>query len=174
MRAIARWVGGRRPASAQQGIRRQLDTSPIIMAAIDLAPGTEQLAQALAVAVARILQTHPDARLTCVNVLRQSRVALDPTEDEHGRNLHLRRLAELQYWARGLPIPAHGITYHVFEAVNPATALLDYARNNHVDHIVLAASGSSRLRRYLGSVSSQVVAEAPCTVTVVRATDRSI
>jgi nucleotide-binding universal stress UspA family protein len=173
MRALARWIGGKRlPPALQQGVGRQLEKSPIIMAAIDLAPGMERLAQELAVAVGRILQTQPDARLTCVNVLRQSRVALDPTEDEQGRNLHLRRLAELQYWARGLPIPAHGITYHVFEAVNPAGALLDYARNNHVDHIVLAASGSSRLRRYLGSVSSQIVAEAPCTVTVVRATDR--
>jgi nucleotide-binding universal stress UspA family protein len=56
----------------------------------------------------------------------------------------------------------------VFEAANPATALLDYARNNLVDHIVIGARGSSPLRRYLGSTSSQVVAEAPCTVTVVR------
>jgi len=33
---------------------------------------------------------------------------------------------------------------------------------------VLGARASSALRRYLGSVSAQVVAEAPCTVTVVR------
>jgi nucleotide-binding universal stress UspA family protein len=172
MGAVARWIAGKRLLpTLQQPFRRQLDKSPIIMAAIDLAPGAERLAEALGLAVGRILQTHPDARLTCVNVLRLSRVALDPTEDEQGRNLHLRRLAELQYWARGLPVPAHGITYHVFEAVSPAAALLDYARSNHVDHIVLGAAGSSRLRRYLGSVSSQVVAEAPCTVTVVRVRD---
>src|SRR5262249_42168770 len=113
-------------------------------------------------------QTNPDARLTCVNVLRLSRIAIDPTEDEQGRNLHLRRLAELQYWARTLPVPTHGITYHVLEAANPAAALLDYARNNNVDHIVVGARASSVLRRYLGSVSAQVVAEAPCSVTVVR------
>jgi nucleotide-binding universal stress UspA family protein len=34
----------------------------------------------------------------------------------------------------------------------------------------MGARASSTLRRYLGSVSSHVVAEAPCTVTVVRAT----
>ena len=34
--------------------------------------------------------------------------------------------------------------------------------------IVIGARASSALRRYLGSVSAQVVAEAPCTVTVVR------
>ncbi|HST95070.1 MAG TPA: universal stress protein, partial [Microvirga sp.] len=41
-------------------------------------------------------------------------------------------------------------------------------RHNNVDHIVIGARASSALRRYLGSVSSQVVAEAPCSVTVVR------
>ena len=46
--------------------------------------------------------------------------------------------------------------------------LVDYARHNNVDHIVIGARASSALRRYLGSVSSQVVAEAPCSVTVVR------
>jgi len=37
-----------------------------------------------------------------------------------------------------------------------------------VDHIVMGARGNSALRRYLGSVSAQVVAEADCSVTVVR------
>jgi len=167
--AAARWmrVKPRLPAFAQSGARR-LHESPIVMAAVDLVPGQEKLAEELRLAVRRILQTQPEARLICVNVLKLSRLALDPTEDEHGRNLHLRRLAELQYWARSLPMPGHGITYHVLEAVDPAAALLDYARHNQVDHIVIGARASSALRRHLGSVSAQVVAEAPCTVTVVR------
>ena len=56
----------------------------------------------------------------------------------------------------------------MFASVDVATALIDYARNSRIDHIVLGARGSSRLRRLLGSVSAKVVAEAPCTVTVVR------
>jgi nucleotide-binding universal stress UspA family protein len=167
------WLNGRvrsRPSLPvlQHTVERQLEKSPIIMAAIDLSPGMEPLAEAMRLAVRQILAAHPDARLTCVNVLRLSPITLDASEDEQGRNLHLRRLAELQYWAKELPVPAHGITFHVFEAANPATALLDYARNNLVDHIVIGARGSSPLRRYLGSTSSQVVAEAACTVTVVR------
>ncbi len=170
--SVKRWIHLRRSLpSLRQTIARQLEQSPIIMAAIDLSPGQEALADAMHLAVREILQAHSDARLTCVNVLRLSRLAIDPSEDEQGRNLHLRRLAELQYWAKELPVPAHGITFHVFEAPNPAAALLDYARNNHVDHIVIGARASSPLRRYLGSISSQVVAEAPCTVTVVRATE---
>jgi len=57
----------------------------------------------------------------------------------------------------------------VLESPDPAAALLDYARHAHVDHIVIGARGVSAVRRYLGSVSSQVVAQAPCNVTVVRA-----
>jgi nucleotide-binding universal stress UspA family protein len=52
--------------------------------------------------------------------------------------------------------------------VDPAAAIVDFARNIQADHIVIGARGSSALRRYLGSVSAQIVAEAPCTVTVVR------
>jgi len=37
----------------------------------------------------------------------------------------------------------------------------------------MGARASSSLRRYLGSVSSQVVAAAPCTVTVVRVPGRA-
>ena len=43
-------------------------------------------------------------------------------------------------------------------------AALDYARANHVDHIVLGARTHSGWRNILGSVSSAVVANAPCTV----------
>jgi nucleotide-binding universal stress UspA family protein len=169
LNAALRWMRAKRgrpllPDYAVPPVKR----SPIVMVAIDLAPGMEELADALRLTVRRHLQTNPSARLTCVNVLRLSRVAIDPTEDEQGRNLHLRRLAELQFWARTLPIPAHGITYQVLESTSPAAALLDYAHNNHVDHIVIGARASSAIRRYLGSVSSQVVADAPCSVTVVR------
>src|SRR5262249_56035182 len=78
------------------------------------------------------------------------------------------RVGGLRYGGGPLPVPAMGIPSHVLEAANPAVALLDYARNNNVDHIVVGARASSALRRYLGSVSAQVVAEAPCSVTVVR------
>jgi nucleotide-binding universal stress UspA family protein len=51
---------------------------------------------------------------------------------------------------------------------DPAT-IVSFEVEQMVDHIVVGARASSSLRRYLGSVSSRVVAEAPCTVTVVRA-----
>src|SRR5262249_11549727 len=111
------------------------------------------------------------ARLACVNVLKLSRIAEDEFEDAEGRNLHLLRLAALKRWARPLRVAADRITYHVLESPDPAAALIEHARENAVDQVVMGARASSTLRRYLGSVSSRVVAEAPCTVTVVRIRD---
>lgn len=143
--------------------------APIVMAAVDLSEGMEVLAETLREMVERLLRTLPGARLACVNVLRQNRIALNYPLDEQGRNIHVQRLVELKEWARPLGLIAEQITFHVLEATDPAAALIDYARSNKVDQIVIGARASSTLRRYLGSVSSQVVAEAPCTVTVVRA-----
>jgi serine/threonine protein kinase/nucleotide-binding universal stress UspA family protein len=166
---MMRWLNARRERPRRRnGVAGQLARAPIVMAAVDLSPGVEPLAQAIASAVGRLLATEPGARVTCVNVLKRSRIALDPTEDAEGRNLHLRRLIELKHWAQLIAAAGDRITYHVLEAVDPAAAIVAFARHVQADHIVIGARGSSTLRRYLGSVSAQVVAEAPCTVTVVR------
>jgi nucleotide-binding universal stress UspA family protein len=166
---VRRWMKARQakalpPATASA----QLEQAPIIMAAVDLSPGNEELARALCRLVKRIISLEPQARIACVNVLKLSRIAVDILEDAQGRSLHIQRLVQLKQWGEALDVPAHRITFSVLEAADPAAALVEYARRNNVDHIVIGARASSSLRRYLGSVSSQVVAEAPCSVTVVR------
>ena len=140
----------------------------IIMAAVDLAQGQEALSEAQIKVVGGLVRGEPAARLACVNVMKLSSIMLDRYEDEEGRNLHLLRLAELKHWAAPLQSVPNQITYHVIEAVDPAAALIEFARRNNVNHVVMGARESSALRRYLGSVSSKVVAEASCSVTVVR------
>jgi eukaryotic-like serine/threonine-protein kinase len=169
-----RWLRtSQTPVPREQSVSGQLAQAPIIMAAVDLAPEFASLAEALRVTVWRILAIEPAARLTCVNVLKTSLVVVDTPERSGGHNPYLQRLIELKAWARPLGVLEDRIGFHVLEAVDAAAALVDYARRNHVDHIVIGARGSSTLRRYLGSVSSHVVAEAPCSVTVVRVPDRS-
>ena len=168
-----RWFRSRRvqPPQRRPALTSHLANAPIVVAAIDLEPGHEPLSQAVLVAVRRVLTTEPNARLACVNVLKIARISLDKMEDEQGRNPHLGRLIELKHWARGIPVSPERITYHVLESTDPAGQIVEYARNNRVDHIIVGARASSALRRYLGSVSARVVAEAPCTVTVVRVHD---
>lgn len=147
---------------------RHLDTVPIIMVAVDISPKMEALSDEIRKAVQRIFYSERNARLTCVTVRKTPRVGLDLGVDEAGQSLHVKFLVELKHWARTLDIPADRVSFHVLEFPDPAEALVNYAKSNHVDNIVIGARGSSTLRRFLGSVSSQVVAEAPCTVTVVR------
>ncbi len=116
----------------------------------------------------RMLTLLPGARLACVNILKIKRLMIDETHDDEGRALHVARLIHLRAWAEPLGLPAERISYHVLESTDPAEAIVTHARENHVDQVVMGARGQSSTRRYLGSVSAQVTAEAPCTVTVVR------
>lgn len=150
-------------------VSQTLERAPIVMAAVDLSQEWEALAAALRTTARRVLQTEPGARLACVSVLKTNRIGMDATTDEEGRNLHVKRLVELKHWARPLELAPGRITFHVLEAPDPADAIIDYAHVNRVDHIVIGSRGNSTLRRYLGSVSAKVVAQAGCTVTVVKA-----
>jgi nucleotide-binding universal stress UspA family protein len=165
-----RWLRTKRvpPQRLRRTLTSHLASAPIVLAAIDLEYGHDALRDALARAVRRVLATEPSARLVCVNVFKLNRLALDKLEDAQGRNPHLGRFVELKHWARSIAVAPEHITYHVLESTNPAEQIVAFARQNRVDHIVIGARGSSVLRRYLGSVSAHVVAEAPCTVTVVR------
>jgi nucleotide-binding universal stress UspA family protein len=145
------------------------EAAPIIVAAVDLGEEDAALTRALLATLERLAAGEPGARIACLNVLKLPRVALDRSEDEAGRNLHLLRLAELKHWAAPLAGLPNQLTYHVIEAIDAAAALIEFARRNHVRHVVMGARGSSKARRYVGSVSAKVVAEAPCSVTVVRA-----
>jgi len=151
-----------------QTAEAQLANAPIVAVAINLSGSTPDLDEAKRRTVARIIENTPDARIACLNVLKINRIALDTSLDEEGRNKHVMRLVELRAWSTGLPTPGGGITFHVLEAVSPADAILAYARENYVDHIVMGARAESTMRSMLGSVSGEVAAHAPCTVTVVR------
>ena len=147
----------------------QLAASPILAVAVDTAEGSEEINDALRRTAARILATLPAARLACINVLKLGLITIDRTLDEQGRNKHIDRLVALKHWASPLKLEESRLTVHVLEAIDPAAALLEFVAVNHVDHIVIGARRDSILRTLLGSVSARVAAEAPCTVTVVRA-----
>ncbi len=153
----------RRPAAAEQA-----STAPIIAVAVDVSSQAPALSEALRTTVGHVMATVPNGRVACLNVLKQNRVALDTTLDDDGNNKHVQRLVELKHWGAPLGLPDGRITYHVLEAVDAADALLHYASNNNVDHMVMGARAETLRRRVLGSVSAEVASRAPCTVTVVR------
>jgi len=146
----------------------QISSSPIIAVAIDLTEASKATNDALRTTAERILATMPEARLACLNVLKQGRITIDFTLDEHGHNKQIDRLVALKHWAAPIRLDEHQLTAHVLEGVDPAAAILEFAEANSIDHILIGARQNSLLRKLLGSVSAKVAAEASCTVTVVR------
>lgn len=178
-RTVRRWLAAVGAEPKLPNATEQTRRSPIVLAAVDVGSAAPPLLEALQAAVQRQMQTSPGARLACLAVMRTHRIGMDELQEADGSSRHVNLLVQLKHWARpvvqALKI-AHEeqdarVTFHVIEAPDAAGAIVDYARRNQVDHIVMGARSSSTLRRYLGSVSSQVVAEADCTVTVVRAAD---
>lgn len=169
--AWRRWQRSLRRMIRQPTVRsttQQLNRAPIVVAALDLSQDWEALSDALRTAAGNVLLSAPEARLACVSVLKTNRMGMDTPVDESGAHRHVQRLVQLQHWARPLALPSGRVTFHVLESPDPAAALLDYANGNQVGHIVIGSRGSSSLKRYLGSVSTQVVAQASCSVTVVK------
>ncbi|EWS57203.1 Universal stress protein family protein [Methylibium sp. T29-B] len=145
------------------------------MAAVDVG-GTPELLETLRDTVQHFLQAEAGARLACVGVMKTTRIGMDELVDAEGSSLHVKQLVALKHWARPLQqalgldgLDRSGrVTFHVLEAPDAANAIVEFARRNEVDHIIMGARSASPLRRYLGSVSAQVVAESDCSVTVVR------
>jgi nucleotide-binding universal stress UspA family protein len=67
-----------------------------------------------------------------------------------------------------LALPEERLTFHVLESDKPAAALVDYARMNDVEQMLVGAPRGASAARLFRSVCAQVVADAPCSVTVVR------
>jgi serine/threonine protein kinase len=149
-------------------VAAQLASGPIVVVALDTEEGSGELNECLRRTAAQLLATQPSARLACLNVLKLGRITIDRTLDEHGNNKHIDRLVALRHWASPLELDDSRLTVHVLEAIDPASAILEFTRVNQVDHVVMGARQNSMLRSLLGSVAGKVAAEAACTVTVVR------
>ena len=116
-----------------------ISSAPIVAVAIDLTDAPTPLSDALLVTAERILATLPSARLACLNVLKVGRITIDTTVDQHGHNKRIDRIVALKHWAEPLKLDNDRLTAHVLEAVDPANAILEFVRANHVDHILIGA-----------------------------------
>lgn len=143
----------------------RLTTSPHVLVALDLAHASEAQKEALRRAVRRLSASEPRAYFTCLSVVPETEREQAIMNEKPAPNLACHVL--MRNWAQSLRLPEGRLVFQVLPG-NPASTLLDYARRHLVDHIIIGARGSSRLRQHLGSVSASVAAQASCTVTVVR------
>jgi nucleotide-binding universal stress UspA family protein len=146
-----------------------LSRAPIVMVALATSRGNEQGFDALRAGVRRVIARERAARVACVTVVKPAPALGGSNDGENAAQLRLKHLVVLRDWAEPLRLPAELVSMHVLESSEPAEALVQYARVNHVDHIVIGAPPASVPAAARSStVSMRVAADAPCSVTLVR------
>lgn len=166
--AARRWMRSlAAPAPAPIAPVAHIGLAPHVVVALDLDHRDEVLAREMREALRRALVAEPNLRVTLLAV-RQPAAFAEDAAHELGHQAHLDALIELRHFASPLGLAPEKARYHVAEGTDPAATLIDYAAAHHADRIIMGARSASPLRRYLGSVSAKVVAEAPCSVSVIR------
>jgi len=108
-----------------------------------------------------------------VSAIHAARLGEGERLEDTASGKHLEHRNRLRRWVEPLKLPASHLSLHVIESDNPAETLLDLARANHVDLIMLGAPGpTQRAMAWWRSAASTVTANAPCSVYVVRVPER--
>ncbi len=161
---LRRWWRSRQ-ARLRAGPPARAPDSPVVMVAVDTMHPADTRHPALLEATERLLSLTPEFRLICVSVVHGE--PLGGAEDERG--IHYEHLVRLRHWVQPLQLPESRLSLHVIESLSPSATLLEFARANNVDLIVIGApDASQQTLAWWRSVASAVTANAPCTVHVVR------
>jgi nucleotide-binding universal stress UspA family protein len=165
-RRVARWVRQLRYGQISLGPAREAGAR-VVLVAVATHHTNEERNEALRAEAKRLVADDPGLRLACVVVIRP---AADPAGAALGAtSQRIRHLVQLRHWSESLNLPPGQVTHHVIESADAAEALLDYARRNHVEQVLIGAPPRDvALSGLLGTVAMKVMARAPCTVTLVR------
>jgi nucleotide-binding universal stress UspA family protein len=163
-----RWIqaAGYEPSPVERP-SHQLASAAIVLAAVATHHGNEALFEEQREVVRRLLAIDPNRRLTCVAVVKPASEMAGGPDEESGTGLRIKNLVVLRHWAEPLGLPPERLSFHVVEASEPASALLEFARANQVEHIVIGAPPPGMPMKFT-TVSIKVAAEATCSVSVVR------
>lgn len=167
---LTRWFQHQRdPVHALKGLQNAGGhRAPLVVLALDPDLVEGDLPVALRAAAARVMATETHAHLACLTVVARAEGAALPGDSAASR---AGRQA-LQQWARSLRLPPSRISQHVFEGGDPLDHLLEFARANQADLLIIGCShrerGPAQAGRIWPQLMHRVVAEAECSVHVVR------
>lgn len=146
--------------------------APVILVAVDTEHPDDARHSSLQWTTRQIVSLNEEFRLMCVSVISAAPLG-GGSAGETASGKHLEHKTRLRQWVEPLKLPPSRVSLHVIESGNSADTLLELARANHVDLIVLGAPGpSERALAWWRSVASSVTANAPCSVHVVRVPER--
>lgn len=147
---------------------RQRHLAHVVVVALKPRETGDALLEALREAAQGVIAADPACRIACVTVVPPAAALSGEGEEATATGRHIRRLVELRRWAGPLELPEERLTYHVLESDKPAAALVDYVEMSDVDQVLIGAPRSGGPVRLLVGVCGHLVAELPCSVTVVR------
>ena len=167
------WRQRRRDVALAPSVRSGGRRVPVIMVAVDSEHPDDERHPALQAATRQLLSLYPELRLMCISVVKAAPLGEGPDALDTRTGRHLEHKMRLRHWVEPLGFPPSRVSLHVIEGANAGGTLLDLARANHVDLIVLGAPGASeRALAWWRSVASNVTANAHCSVHVVRVPER--
>jgi len=171
---LGRWWRARRNADRRWlDEPRSLPRAVVVLVAVDTEHPDDERHSPLQWTTRQIVALNREYRLMCVSVIKSAPLGEGSTRLETATGKHLEHKLRLKNWVEPLQLAPSRVSLHVVEAANAADTLLELARVNHVDLIVLGAPLPSR--KTLGwwrSAASTVTANAPCSVHVVRVPER--
>ena len=150
--------------------QHRLTSAPHILVAVKLAHSSEELKCSLREAMQKIANSEKDSYFTCLSIIRKKN-STEMTSIEDFVNLsqpkHIQTQAELRHWLEPVKLPQSRVNFQVYYG-DPADEIINYAKLFAVDHIIMCAHRSEGAKNVVGTVPTKVIAEAPCSVTVVR------
>ena len=161
------WRAHVAPIRPPPRVKRLLDEAPVIMVAVDTTHDDDERQPAIQRATRQVLSLSQEFRLVCVSVVKAPPLG---SEGEEGpAQSQIEHMVRLRNWTAPLGLPAQRLSLHVLVAPDPSGALVEFARRNNVDLIVLGAPRpSEEALAWWRSVASAVTAKAHCSVHVVR------
>lgn len=143
--------------------------APLMIAAIDTRQSDADLRERMQITAKNLLHAYPESRLVCISTIASTPTFEGNQESETASGIVRGHLVQLMDWAKPLKLPPERISYHVLEALDPASRIVEFASDNDASLILIGAS-----RRLLNKVTpwrtsmTKIVEEAPCSVHIVR------
>ena len=145
------------------------DDAPLMIAAIDTRQSDEDLRVCMQTTTKNLLQAYPESRLVCISTIASTPTFEGNQESETASGIVRGHLVQLMEWAKPLKLPPERISYHVLEALDPASRIVEFAKDNDASLILIGASHKlpNKVTPWRTSMT-KIVEEAPCSVHIVR------
>lgn len=143
--------------------------APLMIAAIDTRQSDEDLRERMQTTAKNLLQAYPESRLVCLSTISSTPTFEGNQENETASGIVRGHLVQLMDWAKPLKLPPERISYHVLEALDPASRIVEFAKDNDASLILIGASHKlpNKVTPWRTSMT-KIVEEAPCSVHIVR------